>query len=96
MVQHFYQTAPTKRKFALEINEEPVIKRRRKQAEEERDSDSSSPNNQVPVKKKSSTEDSSDETDSEKDKLKSDVEENALVADYLQKVTPGIAREFQV
>ena len=31
-----------------------------------------------------------------KRKLKSEVEENALVADYLKKVTPGIAREFQV
>ena len=93
MVQYFYQTAPTKRKFALEINEEPVIKRRRKKAEEKRDNLAV---NQAPVKKKSSTEDSSDETDSEKDKRKSDVEENALVADYLQKVTPGIAREFQV
>ena len=27
---------------------------------------------------------------------KPDVEENALVAEYLKKVTPGIAREFQV
>ena len=31
-----------------------------------------------------------------KRKLKPEVEENALVADYLKKVTPGIARKFQV
>ena len=31
-----------------------------------------------------------------KRKLKPEVEENALVADYLKKVTPRIAREFQV
>ena len=47
----------------------------------------------VSVKKDSS---SDDETDSEEEKLMSDVEENSLVADYLKKVTPGIAREFQV
>ena len=46
----------------------------------------------VSVKKDSSD----DETDSEEEKLMSDVEENSLVADYLKKVTPGIAREFQV
>ena len=46
--------------------------------------------------KESSTNDSSDQSDSEEEKLRSDVEENALVADYLKKVTPEIAREFQV
>ena len=31
-----------------------------------------------------------------KRKLKSEVDENALVAEYLKKVSPGIARKFQV
>ena len=43
-----------------------------------------------------SSEDSSSETDSEEEKLTADVEEVALVVSYLQKVTPEIAREFQV
>ena len=43
MVRHFYQTAPTKRKFALGIDEEPALKRRgKKPEEEEKDRDSSS------------------------------------------------------
>ena len=45
---------------------------------------------------KSSTDDRSDQSDSEEEKFRSDVEENSLVADYLKKVTPEIAREFQV
>ena len=51
---------------------------------------------QVPANKESSTNDSSDQRDSEEEKLRSDVEENSLVAEYLKKVTPEIAREFQV
>ena len=48
---------------------------------------------------------SSDESGSEEEKLKAvvrppgtteDLEQDALVAKYLEKVTPGIAREFQV
>ena len=39
---------------------------------------------------------SSDETDSAGEKLKAAVEEAALVVSYLRKVTPEIAREFQV
>ena len=39
---------------------------------------------------------SSSETDSEEEKLTADVEEVELVVSYLEKVTPEIAREFQV
>ena len=39
---------------------------------------------------------SSSETDSEEEELTADVEEVELVVSYLQKVTPEIAREFQV
>ena len=51
---------------------------------------------QVPANKESSTDDSSDQSNSEEEQFRSDVEENSLVADYLKKVTPEIAREFQV
>ena len=95
MVQYFYQTAPTKRKFALGIDQEPAFKRRKKKPEVERDSDRSFGEENLHNELESSS-DSSDETDSEEEKPEADVEENALVADYLQKVTPGIAREFQV
>ena len=44
----------------------------------------------VSVKKDSSFD------DVEEQELMSDVEENSLVAEYLKKVTPAIAREFQV
>ena len=43
-----------------------------------------------------SSEDSSGDTDSEEEKLTADVEEVSLVVNYLQQVTPDIAREFQV
>ena len=46
----------------------------------------------VSVKKDSSD----DETDVEDLELISDVEENSLVAEYLKKVTQGIAMLFQV
>ena len=96
MVQHFYQTAQTKRKFALGIDQEPAFKRRKKKPEVERDSDGSFGEENLHNELESSSDDSSDETDSEEEKPEADVEENALVVDYLQKVTPGIAREFQV
>ena len=41
VIQHFYKTAPAKRKLALGIQEGPGIKRR-KMKPEERESDSSS------------------------------------------------------
>ena len=41
MVQHFYKSAPTKRKLVLGMQEGPGIKRR-KMKPEERESDSSS------------------------------------------------------
>ena len=60
VVEHFFKTTPAKRKPALEINEEPVIKRRKKSEEKE-------------------------------EELRSDVEENTLVADYLERVTTNPA-----
>ena len=73
MVRHFYQTAPTKRKFALGIDEEPALKRRGKKPEEEekdRETVEMIPNN-LTVAKAAVKNDSSDET----------------VVDYLQRVT---------
>ena len=43
-----------------------------------------------------SSEDSSGDSDSEEEKPKVDVDEVSVVVNYLQKVNPEIAREFQV
>ena len=56
---------------------------------------SSSPSVTI-VTAESSSEESSSETDSEEEKLRDDGEKVALILNYLQKVTPEIARELQV
>ena len=95
MVQHFLRNAPSKRTLALGINKGPNTKWKKKKPEDlENSSDTaveitskSQAVATVPVKEGSSSEESSDSDD---------VEEDELVAGYLQKVTPEIAREFQV
>ena len=101
MVQHFLRNAPSKRTLALGINKGPNTKWKKKKPEDlENSSDTaveitskSQAVATLPVKEGSSSEESSN---SEEEKLEADVEEDELVAGYLQKVTPEIAREFQV
>jgi len=102
VVHHFFNTAPSKRRLELVgIKEGPDIKRRKKKPEE-RESESSSGMMEISGQNEifkfgniflSTSEQRRSETGSEVKKLTAEVD--GLVASYLQKVTPVIARDFQ-